>query len=65
MEKNVFQQAKDALMNMMDMGQSPNDEEQQATQQAIDAAYQEATPEQQQQLKELENQLQEKNKLDG
>lgn len=65
MEKNVFQQAKDALMNMMDMGQSPNDEEQKAAQQAIDAAYEEATPEQQQQLKELENQLKEKNQLDG
>lgn len=63
MEKNVFQQAKDAIMNMVNMNDEADENEQQATQQAIDAAYQEATPEEQQQLKQLEDQLKEKNQL--
>lgn len=63
MEKNVFQQAKDAIMNMVNMNDEADENEQQAAQQAIDAAYQEATPEEQQQLKQLEDQLKEKNQL--
>ncbi len=63
MEKSVFQQAKDALMNLVNMNGEPNEMEQQSTQQAIDAAYKEATPEEQQQLQELENQLKQKNQL--
>lgn len=63
MEKNVFQQAKDALMNLVNMNQEPNEMEQQSTQEVIDAAYKEATPEEQQQLQELENQLKQKNQL--
>lgn len=63
MEKNVFQQAKDALMNLVNMNQEPNEMEQQSAQEAIDAAYKEATPEEQQQLQELENQLKQKNQL--
>lgn len=65
MEKSLFQQAKDALMNMMNMDEETNGSNQQAAQQAIEAAYQEATPEEQQQLQQLESQLKEKNKLNG
>lgn len=50
-------------MNLVNMNQEPNEMEQQSTQEVIDAAYKEATPEEQQQLQELENQLKQKNQL--
>ncbi|HLR14385.1 MAG TPA: DUF3813 family protein [Bacillota bacterium] len=65
MDKNLFQQAKDALMDMLNMDGEATETDQQAAQQAIDAAYQEASPEEQQQLQQLENQLKEKNQLNG
>jgi len=65
MDKNLFQQAKEALMDMLNMDGEATETDQQATQQAIDAAYQEASPEEQQQLQQLENQLKEKNQLNG
>lgn len=65
MDKNLFQQAKEALMNMLNMDGDASETDQQAAQQAIDAAYQEASPEEQQQLQELKNQLKEKHQLNG
>lgn len=64
MDKNMFQQAKEALMNMLNMDGEATETDQQAAQQAIDAAYKEASFEEQQQLQELENQLKQKNQLD-
>ncbi|OZU87979.1 hypothetical protein CIL03_14855 [Virgibacillus indicus] len=65
MENNLFQQAKDAVTNFMN-GQgnanaSPTD--QQAAQNAIQAAYNDASPEEKQQLQQLEQQLKQRNQL--
>lgn len=65
MENSLFQQAKDAVTNFIN-GQSntnasPTD--QQAAQNAIQAAYNEASPEEKQQLQQLEQQLKQSNQL--
>lgn len=66
-ENNLFQQAKDAVMNFMNMQdteKSPaNENDQQAAQNAIQAAHNDASPEEKQQLQELENQLKQNNQL--
>ncbi|MGM8212653.1 DUF3813 family protein [Virgibacillus sp. W0430] len=63
MEKNLFQQARDALMNITNMQGGASENEKQAAQQAIQAAYNDATPEEKQQLQELEQQLKQNNQL--
>ncbi|MFD2630348.1 DUF3813 family protein [Oceanobacillus kapialis] len=64
MENNLFQQAKDAVANMMNMqGNSTSAADKQAAQNAIQAAYTEASPEEKQQLQQLENQLRQHNQL--
>ena len=69
MEKNLFQQAKDMVMNMMNGqnqnqgGHAPNASDKEAARKAIQAARSEATPEEKQQLQQLEQQLDEKNQL--
>lgn len=67
-ENNLFQQAKDAVMNFMNMhgdddSADANETDQQAAHQAIQAAHNDATPEEKQQLEQLEQQLKERNQL--
>lgn len=63
MENNLFEQAKDAIANLMNMQREPNQDEQQAAQSAIQAAYENATPEETEQLQQLERRLKEQNHL--
>lgn len=63
MENNLFEQAKDAITNLMNMQREPNQDEQQAAQSAIQAAYENATPEEIEQLQHLEQRLKEQNHL--
>ncbi|HLR71015.1 MAG TPA: DUF3813 family protein [Pseudogracilibacillus sp.] len=69
MEKNLFQQARDAMMNLMNNqnqqqgGHAPNASDKEAVREAIQAAYNEATPEEKQQLQQFEQQLDEKIQL--
>lgn len=63
MEKNLFEQAKDAMKNLMDMPNEPSQDDQAAAKSAIKAAYSEASPEEQQQLEQLEQELEQKNHL--
>lgn len=59
MEKNLFQQAKDAMNNLFtNRDEGLNDEqEREAAQRAIQAAYEIASPEETKQLEQLEHQL--------
>jgi uncharacterized protein YybS (DUF2232 family) len=60
----MFQQAKDAVTNFMNNQNSQaSAQDKQAVQNAIQAAYNEATPEEKQQLQQLENQLRQQNEL--
>lgn len=66
MEKNLFEQARDMVANLTNMNQNeqggnfPNASDKEAARKAIKAAYQDATPEQKQQLEQFEQQLDEK-----
>ncbi|MBM7601643.1 hypothetical protein JOC34_004071 [Virgibacillus halotolerans] len=67
-DNHLFQQAKDAVMNFMNMQgtddrDGANEIDQEAAQNAIQAAYNDASPEEQQQLQQLEQQLKESNQL--
>ncbi|MBP2076610.1 MULTISPECIES: DUF3813 family protein [Oceanobacillus] len=62
MQNNLFQQAKDAVSNMMMQGNA-NSQDKQAAQNAVQAAYTEATPEERNQLQQLEQQLKQHNQL--
>lgn len=67
-DNHLFQQAKDAVMNFMNMQgtddrDGANETDQEAAQNAIQAAYNDASPEEQQQLQQLEQQLKESNQL--
>ena len=57
MEQSRFQQARQRVMDMMNMGQDVTEADKEAVQHAIQAAYQEATPEEQKELEQLEQQL--------
>lgn len=61
MQNNLFQQAKNAVTNFMNGNADQQDK--QAAQNAIQAAYQEASPEEKQQLQKLEAQLKQHNQL--
>lgn len=63
MENNLFQQAKNAVTNLLNMQGDISEQDQQAAQNAIQSAYNEATPEERQQLQELEQQLKQRNQL--
>ncbi|MFZ3579293.1 DUF3813 family protein [Virgibacillus sp. DJP39] len=67
MENNLFQQARQAvsrLTNMQGNGNAGNNEqEKQAAHNAVQAAYADCTPEEKQQLQQLEQQLKTKNQL--
>ena len=63
MENNLFQQAKHAVANMMKMQGNSSQEDKQAAQDAIQAAYNEASSEERQQLEQLEQQLKGHNRL--
>lgn len=63
LDKNLFQQAKDAIANLTNMQTETKADDQQAAQNAIDAAYENASPEEQQQLQQLEQKLKQKNQL--
>lgn len=56
-ENNLFQQAKDAIMNLTNMPDQATAEDEQAAQSAIQAAYEDASPEEQQHLQQLEQEL--------
>lgn len=64
MENNLFQRAKDAINNLMNMQGQANDKDKQAAQEAINAAYENASPEEQQQLQQLEEHLEDRNHLE-
>lgn len=58
MEGNLFQQAKKQMMNMMSADkQQVTEEDKQLANHAIQAAYAQATPEEEQELQQLEEQL--------
>ncbi|RLL45051.1 DUF3813 family protein [Oceanobacillus piezotolerans] len=61
MQNNLLQQAMNAVTNMMSGNASEQDK--QAAQSAIQAAYTNATSEEKQQLQQLENQLKQHNQL--
>ncbi|GGH73086.1 hypothetical protein GCM10010978_10590 [Compostibacillus humi] len=61
MPNNLFQQAKDAVTNFLNG--NATEAEKQAAKNAIQAAYNEATPEEKQHLQQLENQLQQHNQI--
>jgi hypothetical protein len=64
LENNLFQQAKNAVNNFMtNQNNAANATDKQAAQNAIQAAYNEATPEEKQQLQQLENQLRQNDQL--
>lgn len=56
-QQSLFQQARQRMMEMMNMGQQASETDREAVQHAIQAAYQEATPEEKQELEQLESKL--------
>lgn len=69
MGKNLFQQAKDFMDDFLSEGQdheghAHREQDKEVVRRAIQAAYNEATPEEQQQLKQFEQQLDDKIQLD-
>lgn len=65
MEDNLFQQAKKAISNLTNMQNQGNvtENDNQIAQKAIQAAYENATPEEEQQLQQLEQQLKQSNQI--
>lgn len=55
MEKNLFQEAKKTITNLMNMNDKKDDHE--AVKNIIESTYHDASPEQKEQLQELEQQL--------
>ncbi|KAB8139175.1 DUF3813 family protein [Gracilibacillus oryzae] len=62
MRNNMFEQAKNAVGNLMSRN-SFNEQDKQAAQNAIRSAYTNATAEEQKELQQLEQQLQQQNEL--
>ena len=65
MEQNLFQQAKELWENFIDdneghEGHAHTEQDKEAVREAIQAAYHDASPEEQQQLEQLEQHLEEK-----
>lgn len=63
MANNMFQQAKDAVTRMLNGGSNFSEQDKQAAQQAIQSAYQNATAEEEKELRALEEQLRQENEL--
>ncbi|HEY4601901.1 MAG TPA: DUF3813 family protein [Cerasibacillus sp.] len=63
MEKSLFQQARDLVTNLTNMGGNATEQDKQAAQNAIQAAYQDCTPEERTHLQQLEQQLEQNNQL--
>jgi Sec-independent protein translocase protein TatA len=62
MANNLFQQAKDAVTQFTNnMTGATNEQDKQVAQNAIQAAMSNATPEEKQQLQQLQNQLEQQN----
>lgn len=57
MENNLFQQAKNAVNNLRNAQGSATEQDKQAAQNAIRAAYNDSTAEEKQQLQQLEQQI--------
>lgn len=69
MEKNLFQQAKDLMDGFISQGpehehHAHREQDREVVRRAIQAAYNDATPEEEQQLRDFEKQLDEKMQLD-
>ena len=63
MENSLFQEAKNKMMSMMNMENPVNDTDRQSVSHAIQAAVEQATPEERQELQKLEQQLRANNQL--
>lgn len=69
MEKNLFEQAKDMMTNLMNPSEneqnshSPDASDKEAARKVIKAAYQDASPEEKAQLEQFEQQLDNKIQL--
>ncbi|WP_068676591.1 DUF3813 family protein [Oceanobacillus sp. Castelsardo] len=61
MQNNLFQQAKDAVNNLFNGNASEADK--QAAQNAIQSAYDDASPQEKEHLQQLEQQLKQSNQL--
>lgn len=59
MDNNLFQQAKNAFMNLANMETNINKKDLDAIKQVIKEAYNEASPEEKQELEQMEQQLKE------
>lgn len=59
----MFQQAKDAVARMMNGENSFSEQDKEAAKQAIQSAYQNASAEEEQELRALEAQLKQENQL--
>lgn len=63
MNKSLFQQAREAIINFTGTSQNQHgnsEQDKETVKRAIEAAYTEATPEEKEQLKQFEQQLDEK-----
>lgn len=64
MEKNLFQQAKEMMAGLLNKSATPdNKSNREAVKKMIQSAYNEATPEEKQQLQEFEQQLRSEDEL--
>jgi len=65
LEKNLFQLAQEAIQNFTNSNDSTshNEQDKQAVREVIQAAYAEATPEERNELKQFEEQLEDKGQL--
>ncbi|ASN06538.1 DUF3813 family protein [Virgibacillus necropolis] len=61
MQNNLFQQAKQAVSSLTNMQGTASTQEKQAAHNAIQSAYADCSPEEKQQLQQLEQQLKTKN----
>lgn len=63
MEKSLFQQARDAVMNLTNRQGEINEQEKETVRRAIQAAYNRASPEEKQELEQFEQQINQRNQL--
>lgn len=63
METNLFQKAKEVITNMTNMRGNVSERDKETIQQLIQDAYQEASPEEREELKAFEQQLKRNNQL--
>ena len=63
MENSLFQDAKAKMMSMMNMQTPPNETDRESVSHALQAAVEQATPEEKQELQQLEQQLRANNQL--